>query len=80
MKDSQNVHFAVYLVHGDEWRGAEDEFTGMALPPFASRANGARIRSAPTGHGIERNPHGIAAPLQNHRTVGILISTARFLP
>jgi hypothetical protein len=27
-----------------------------ALPPFASRANGARIRSAPTGHDIERNP------------------------
>jgi hypothetical protein len=27
-----------------------------ALPPFASRANGARIRSAPTGHHIERNP------------------------
>jgi hypothetical protein len=27
-----------------------------ALPPFAPRANGARIRPAPTGHGIERNP------------------------
>jgi hypothetical protein len=27
-----------------------------ALPPFAPRANGARIRSAPTGHDIERNP------------------------
>jgi hypothetical protein len=27
-----------------------------ALPPFAPKANGARIRSAPTGHGIERNP------------------------
>jgi hypothetical protein len=27
-----------------------------ALPPFASRANGARIRSAPTGHHIERIP------------------------
>jgi len=25
-----------------------------ALPPFAPRANGARIRSAPTGHDIER--------------------------
>lgn len=32
----------------------------MALPLFASRANGARIRSAPTGHGIERNPQHIA--------------------
>jgi hypothetical protein len=28
-----------------------------ALPPFAPRANGARIWPAPTGHGIERNPH-----------------------
>jgi hypothetical protein len=28
----------------------------MALPPFASTAYGARIRPAPTGHGIERNP------------------------
>jgi hypothetical protein len=27
----------------------------MALPPFAATANGARIRPAPTGHGIERN-------------------------
>jgi len=26
-----------------------------ALPPFAATANGARIRPAPTGHGIERN-------------------------
>ncbi len=31
-----------------------------ALPPFAPTANGARIRSAPSGHGIERNPHRIA--------------------
>ena len=31
-----------------------------AHPPFAPTANGARIRSAPTGHGIERNPHHIA--------------------
>ncbi len=31
-----------------------------ALPPFAPRANGARIRSAPSGHGIERNPQHIA--------------------
>lgn len=31
-----------------------------ALPPFAATANGARIRSAPTGHGIERNLHRIA--------------------
>jgi hypothetical protein len=31
-----------------------------ALPPFAATANGARIRSAPTGHGTERNPHHIA--------------------
>ena len=28
----------------------------MALPPFAATAYGARIRPAPTGHGIERNP------------------------
>jgi hypothetical protein len=28
----------------------------MALPPFAATANGARIRPAPKGHGIERNP------------------------
>jgi hypothetical protein len=27
-----------------------------ALPPVADTANGARIRSAPTGHDIERNP------------------------
>jgi hypothetical protein len=29
-------------------------------PPFAATANGARIRSAPTGHGIERSPQHIA--------------------
>lgn len=29
----------------------------MALPPFAPRANGARIRPAPIGHDIERIPH-----------------------
>jgi hypothetical protein len=29
-------------------------------PPFAATANGARIRSAPTGHGIERRPQHIA--------------------
>jgi hypothetical protein len=28
----------------------------MALPPFAATAYGARIRPAPTRHGIERNP------------------------
>ena len=28
----------------------------MALPPFAYTAYGGRIRPAPTGHGIERNP------------------------
>jgi hypothetical protein len=28
----------------------------MALPPFADTAYGARIRRAPKGHGIERNP------------------------
>jgi hypothetical protein len=28
----------------------------MALPPFAATAYGARIRPAPTWHGIERNP------------------------
>ena len=27
-----------------------------ALPPFAHTAYGARIRPAPKGHGIERNP------------------------
>src|SRR4029453_8868648 len=27
----------------------------MALPPFANTANGARIRPAPIGQGIERN-------------------------
>ncbi len=32
----------------------------MALPPFAATAYGARIRPAPTGHGIERNPQNIA--------------------
>jgi hypothetical protein len=32
----------------------------MALPPFAATANGARIRPAPTGHGIERKPPNIA--------------------
>ena len=31
-----------------------------ALPPFAATANGARIRSAPSGHGVERYPHPIA--------------------
>jgi hypothetical protein len=31
-----------------------------ALPLFAPRANGARIRSSPSGHDIERNPHRIA--------------------
>ena len=31
-----------------------------AHPPFARRANGERIRPAPIGHGIERNPQNIA--------------------
>jgi hypothetical protein len=56
----------------------------MALPSFASRANGARIRPAPTGHGIERNStladlmHNdrdrlVAAPIEL-RTSGLLAS------
>ncbi len=31
-----------------------------ALPPFAATTNGARIRSAPSGPGVERYPHPIA--------------------
>lgn len=31
------------------------------LPPFATTAYGARIRPTPSGHGLERTPHHIAA-------------------
>lgn len=40
-----------------------------ALPPFAPRANGARIRSAPTGHDIERNPQTSQTDARRPRTV-----------
>ncbi len=40
-----------------------------ALPPFAPRANEARIRSAPTGHDIERNPQTSQTDARRPRTV-----------
>jgi hypothetical protein len=42
-----------------------------AHPPFAPRANGARIRPAPTGHGIERVAH--YANRHKHRRRGRLL-------
>jgi hypothetical protein len=41
-----------------------------ALPPFASRANGARIRSVPSGHDIERNPCASQSVARPPKTVG----------
>ena len=41
----------------------------MALPPFAATANGARIRPAPTGHGIERNPQKSQSDARRPRAV-----------
>jgi hypothetical protein len=39
-----------------------------ALPPFAPSANGARIRSAPTGHDIERNPQTLQTDARRPRS------------
>jgi hypothetical protein len=41
----------------------------MALPPFAHTAYGARIRPAPTGHGIERNPQKSQSHARRPRVV-----------
>jgi hypothetical protein len=41
----------------------------MALPPFADTAYGARIRPAPTGHGIERNSQKSQSDARRPRVV-----------
>jgi hypothetical protein len=41
----------------------------MALPPFAATAYGARIRPAPKGHGIERNPQKSQSDARRPRVV-----------
>jgi hypothetical protein len=41
----------------------------MALPPFAAMAYGARIRPAPKGYGIERNPQKSQSDARRPRAV-----------
>jgi hypothetical protein len=48
----------------------------MALPPFAATANGARIRPAPTGHGIERQSSNTTQSVvrQPRASVGVFMN------